>query len=82
MPYPFKVTPGVQAARHILMARNRPQRSARDKPLSLRAAATAFGTSKSDVQRHLKALERSGRPASVTDPSAGQGISMTLRIVP
>lgn len=63
MPYPFKVTPGVQAARHILMARNRPQRSARDKPLSLRAAATAFGTSKSDVQRHLKALDRSGRPA-------------------
>ncbi|RKL03280.1 hypothetical protein BFJ70_g17294 [Fusarium oxysporum] len=31
--------------------------------LSLRAAATAFGTSKSDVQRHLKALEASGSPA-------------------
>lgn len=29
----------------------------------LRAAATAFGTSKSDVQRHLKALEKLGRLA-------------------
>ncbi|KAL6406012.1 hypothetical protein AUP68_10570 [Ilyonectria robusta] len=63
MPFPFKVTAGVQAARHILMQRNRPQRDARSKPLSLRAAATAFGTSKSDVQRHLVALEKSGRPA-------------------
>ncbi|KAJ4192344.1 hypothetical protein NW759_016641 [Fusarium solani] len=63
MPYPFKVMVGVLAARHIPLPRSRPQRDARSKPLSLRVAATAFGMSKSDVQRPLKALEASGRPA-------------------
>ncbi|KAJ4183440.1 hypothetical protein NW759_017083 [Fusarium solani] len=71
MPYPFKVTAGVKAARHILISRNRPQRGAREKPLSLRAAATAYGASKSDVQRHLKALEELGRPA-FSDRSVGR----------
>ncbi|KAJ3455770.1 hypothetical protein MRS44_017252 [Fusarium solani] len=63
MPYSLKVMVGVQAARHIPLPRSRPQRDVRSKPLSLRVAATAFGMSKSDVQRHLEALEASGRPA-------------------
>jgi DNA-binding transcriptional MocR family regulator len=71
MPYPYKVTAGVQAARHILMQRNRRQRGARSKLLSPPAAATAFGTSKSDVQRYLKVLENLGRPAS-SDRAAGR----------
>jgi hypothetical protein len=34
----------------------------------LRAAATAFGTSKSDVQHHLKALEKSGSHSFIDRP--------------
>lgn len=66
-----EVNPAVKAARDILIAQSRPQRSTKEKPLSVRAAAAKYKTSKTAVARHLKSMKLLGK-ADYSDKGRGR----------
>ncbi|KAG5998053.1 hypothetical protein E4U52_001888 [Claviceps spartinae] len=58
-----KASPAVQAARDIWISKNRPQRSSKTRPLTIRKAAATYKTSTTAIFRHLKSMKLCGKPA-------------------